>query len=418
MKEACKFLEGRQDEILNDLENKMLEYSDNMEYEKAAALRDKLKSLQNITAKQMVLSTKMEDRDICALIRDKINSIVIVLFVRGGKLMGKNVNLLESTYDLPDEEVLETFITQFYGNGREVPAEVLISHPLQNQEVLEQWLQSVRGKSVSLHHPIRGEKKNQVELAMKNAGEEFTKYRIGFLSGRETMERALEKLKELLVLDIQPRRLEAYDISNTGSSGMVAAMVVFLDGLKASDHYRKFTIKNVDIQNDYACMQEVLFRRLKRLSDGSPDESFGERPDLILVDGGIGHVHAAQEVLRELALDIPLIGMAKDDRHQTSALVNDAIMVDLKTEPSLMPLIVAVQEEVHRFAIRFHRDTRQKEQRKSLLDEIPGIGPQKKKALLKEFGSVKKIREAAVEDLCKVKGINLKLAQEIKDALN
>lgn len=417
VREACKFLEGRQEEILVELEKKMMEYADNMEYEKAAALRDKLKSIQSITAKQLVLSTRMEDRDLCALVRDKINSVVVVLFVRGGKLMGKNVNILENTYDLEDGEVFETFLTQFYGNGREVPPEVFMTHEPANRELLEQWLRKLRGKYISLRRPVRGDAKSQTDLALKNAEEEFEKYRINFLAGRDNIEKALETLRELSGMEYSPRRIEAYDISNTGSREMVGGMVVFTDGVKEPSQYRKFKIKNISEQNDYACMQEVLFRRLRHLCQGSGDESFGEKPDLILVDGGIGHVHAAEEVLAELELDLPVIGMAKDEKHRTGQLINDAISIDLKKNSALMPLIAAIQEEVHRFAIRFHRDTRRKEQKKSRLDEIKGVGPKKKKALLTKFGSVKKIREASIEELCMVKGVNPQLAQEIKDSL-
>lgn len=418
VREACRFLEGKQEEILTELEKKMQEHAQNMEFEKAAAVRDKLRSIANVTAKQLVLSTKMEDRDLCAFIRDKINSMIVVLFVRGGKLMGKNINLLENTYDLDDREILETFITQFYGNGREIPPEILLTHAPANEDILEQWLREVRGKSVRLFQPVRGDKKSQIDLAMKNAEEEFGKYRIAYLGARENMQKALERLQEVLTLPQPPNRIEAYDISNTGSDGIVAGMVVFLEGVAAKNHYRKFTIKNTDGQNDYAAMQEVLFRRLKRFSDASADESFGEKPELILVDGGIGHVHAALEVLKELNLQLPVVGMAKDDRHQTAMLVNDRITLELKLEPSLMPLIAAVQEEVHRFAIGFHRSKRLKEQRKSALDDIEGIGPKKKKALLKHFGSVKKIREATVDQLCGVEGVHAALAQKIKDSLN
>lgn len=417
VREACKFLEGRQEEILAEFEKKMMEYAENMEYEKAASLRDKLKSIRTLAAKQLVLSTRMEDRDLCAIARDKINSVIVVLFVRGGKLMGKNVNILESTYDLEDGEVFEAFLTQFYGNGREVPPEVFLTHEPANRELLEQWLRHLAGKSVVLRRPMRGDAKSQTDLAMKNAQEEFEKYRINFLAGRDNMEKGLEKLRDLLNLEDSPRRIEAYDISNAGNRGMVGGMVVFSDGVKEPSHYRKFIIKNVSEQNDYACMQEVLFRRLRRLCEGSGNDSFVEKPDLIMVDGGIGHVHAAKEVLQELGLDLPVVGMAKDEKHHTDKLVNDEINMDLKAEPDLIPLIAAIQEEVHRFAIRFHRETQRKEQKKSRLDEIPGIGPQKKKALLAKFGSVKKIREASIEELCMVKGINTRLAQEIKEFL-
>lgn len=417
VKEACKFLEGKHEDIVESLKEKMLKASDEMEFEKAAAFRDKIRSLQSVTAKQLVLSTKMEDRDLCALIRDEINSIVVVLFVRGGKLMGKYTSMLEYTYDLSDEEVMETFMTQFYGNGREVPPEILLTHEPSNGEVLEQWLGNIRGKSVRLHVPLMGDKKHQIDLAAKNAKEEFEKYKISYISGNNKVKSALEKLAQYIETDVPPHRIEAYDISNTGGSGIVAGMVVFVDGKAESGQYRKFNIKSVDNQNDYASMQEVLYRRLKRLKEGSSDSSFSEKPDLILVDGGIGHYRAAKTVIDELNLDIPVLGMAKDERHKTNSLVRDGLDVNLKAEPALMSLIAFIQEEVHRFAITFHRKTRQKAQRKSLLDNIPGIGPQKKKALLKEFGSVKRIREADEKDLCRVKGINEKLAREIKRVL-
>lgn len=417
IKEACRFLEGKQEEIVELLKAKMQEASDEMEFEKAAVIRDRIKSLQNVTEKQLVLSTKMEDRDLCALIRDDINSIIVVLFVRSGKLMGKSTNLLENTYDLSDGDVMETFLTQFYGNGREVPTEILLTHEPSNREILEQWLRDIRGKSVNLHIPVIGDKKHQINLAVKNAVEEFEKYKISFFAGNENMKAALNKLSEYLKSDTPPHRIEAYDISNTGSSGIVAGMVVFVDGKTASNNYRKFNIKSVDIQNDYASMQEALFRRLKRLKESSTDISFGERPDLILVDGGIGHYNAAKEVINELELDIPVLGMSKDDRHRTGTLVSDSLEVDLKTEPALMTLIAMIQEEVHRYAITFHRKTRQKTQSKSLLDNIPGVGPKKKKTLLKEFGSVKRIREADEKDLCRIKGVNEKLAKEIKRVL-
>ncbi|NLK68173.1 MAG: excinuclease ABC subunit UvrC [Clostridiaceae bacterium] len=418
VKDACRFLEGKQDEVLNRLQEKMQEYSSNMEFEKAASVRDKLISVKNISEKQIVLSTKMEDRDLCALIADEINSLVIVLFVRGGKLMGKNVNIMEKTYDMPEEEVMETFLTQFYGNGREIPPEILLTHKPADVEILEQWMKSLRSKSVRLHKPVRGEKKSQLDLAIKNAEEEFLKYKLNVVYKRENIENALDKLQKVLGLSQSPQRIEAYDISNTGSQGMVSGMVVFEEGQKKPSHYRKFSIKNVDEQNDYACMQEVLYRRLRRLSSDTEDESFKEIPDLILVDGGIGHVHAVEEVLKEVDLNLPIMGMVKNDKHQTERLVNDEHNIELKKEMELLSLIAAIQEEVHRYSISFHRQKRRKSQRKSVLDEIEGIGPKKKKALLKEFGSVKRIREATEEELCMVKGISAKLAKEIKQVLN
>jgi len=418
IKEVFRFLEGKHDEIINNLEEKMKKHADNMEYEKAAEIRDRLVSIRNITAKQLVLSTKMEYRDLCALVRDEINSMVVVLFVRAGKLVGKNTGLLENTYDMSDAEIMEAFISQFYGNGREIPQEILVSHATSRNEVLEEWLRGLRGKSVKLIRPERGEKKAQIDLALKNAQEEFERYKTVVYTNRKNREKSLAKLAEHLKLEGIPERIEAYDISNTGGQGMVGGMVVFRDGLPAQDNYRKFAIKSVGSQNDYACMQEVIFRRLKRLTESSADKSFIEKPDLILVDGGIGHVHAAEEILKEFGLDIPVIGMAKDNRHQTKMLVNDNVNIELDSDPELFSFISKIQNEVHRFAVRYHRQMRQKNQKKSVLDEIPGIGPAKKKLLLKEFGSLKRIRTATVEQLCQVKGITRKLADEIKHFLN
>jgi excinuclease ABC subunit C len=411
-------LEGRHDEITNSLEEKMKKYADSMEFEKAAAVRDKLASIRNITAKQLVLSTKMEDRDLCALVRDEVDSIVVVLFVRAGKLVGKNSGLLESTYDMSDAEVMETFISQFYGNGRVIPQEILISHEVSGIEILQAWLRDLRGRSVKIIRPLRGEKKAFIDMALKNAREEFERHRMVNYTARESREKALKKLVEHVGLGEIPERIEAYDISNTGGQEMVGGMVVFKDGLPAPDNYRKFSIKNVYTQNDYACMQEILYRRFKRLLDSSSDKSFSEKPDLLLVDGGIGHVHAAQEILDEFDLDIPVLGMAKDNRHKTNMLINDSVNIALNSDPDLLKFISKIQNEVHRFAIEYHRQMRQKSRKKSILDDIPGIGPKKKKLLLKEFGSVKRIRTATVEQLCQVKGINRKLADEIKRFLN
>ncbi|NLM27779.1 MAG: excinuclease ABC subunit UvrC [Clostridiaceae bacterium] len=416
--EVCRFLEGRHDEITNSLEEKMKKYADSMEFEKAAAVRDKLASIRNITAKQLVLSTKMEDRDLCALVRDEVDSIVVVLFVRAGKLVGKNSGLLESTYDMSDAEVMETFISQFYGNGRVIPQEILISHEVSGIEILQAWLRDLRGRSVKIIRPLRGEKKAFIDMALKNAREEFERHRMVNYTARESREKALKKLVEHVGLGEIPERIEAYDISNTGGQEMVGGMVVFKDGLPAPDNYRKFSIKNVYTQNDYACMQEILYRRFKRLLDSSSDKSFSEKPDLLLVDGGIGHVHAAQEILDEFDLDIPVLGMAKDNRHKTNMLINDSVNIALNSDPDLLKFISKIQNEVHRFAIEYHRQMRQKSRKKSILDDIPGIGPKKKKLLLKEFGSVKRIRTATVEQLCQVKGINRKLADEIKRFLN
>ncbi|AGC69378.1 UvrABC system protein C [Thermoclostridium stercorarium subsp. stercorarium DSM 8532] len=418
VKETYRFLEGRQDEVLNEMRKRMEAYAENLEFEKAASIRDKIKSITKITEKQLVLSTKFEDRDLCALVRDEINSLVIVLFVRNGKLMGKNVNFMEKTYNMSDEEVMEVFLTQFYGNGREIPPEILLTHYPASGELIEQWLKSVRGKSVNLSVPVRGDRKKQIDLAVKNAEEEFQKYRINYVSKQEDIETALDKLKEILELPDIPHRIEAYDISNTGNKGMVAGMVVFEDGIKKTSHYRKYEIKSINEQNDYACMQEVLYRRLKRLKEGDEDASFSERPDLILIDGGIGHVHAAEEVFAELGMSIPVAGMAKNDKHRTQRLVNDKIDIELKEEPELHFLIAAIQEEVHRYSLSFHKLKRKKLQKESILDEIEGIGPKRKKALLKKFGSVKRIREATVEELCSVKGISRKLAEEIKESLS
>lgn len=416
-REACRFLEGRQDEILNELQKKMQEYAENLEFEKAASMRDRIMSITRITEKQVVLSTKFEDRDLCALVRDEINSLVIVLFVRGGKLVGKNVNYMEKTYNMADEEIMETFLIQFYGNGREIPPEILLTHNPANSEIIEQWLKTVRGRAVKVHVPVRGDRKKQMELAIKNAEEEFLKFRLNYSNRQENIEKALEKLRHFLDLPDAPRRIEAYDISNTGKQGMVAGMVVFEDGEKKPSHYRKFEIKNVDIQNDYACMQEVLYRRLKRLKDGSEDASFSEVPELLLIDGGIGHVHAVAEVLSELGMSFPVAGMVKNEKHQTQKLVNDTASIELKEEPELFSFIASIQEEVHRFSLSFHRLKRKKIQRASVLDDIEGIGPKKKKALLKEFGSVQRIREATEDELCRVKGISRKLAKQIKEAL-
>ncbi len=421
MKDICLFLGGRQEEIIRKLENEMNAYAKNMEFEKAARLRDKINSLKKISEKQKVLSTNMQDQDVIAVAGDDTDSCVQVFFIRGGKLLGREFFL----FDQLDEncgELLISFIKQFYGNGQFVPKEIILQgkflgeEDLSELEIIKFWLSKERGSKVVVRVPKRGEKLRMVEMVEENARIDLEQYKNELSRSRE----GLEKLKELSGISNKLSRIEAYDISNTGSSEIVASMVVFERGKPANREYRRFKIKTVLSPDDYKSMQEVITRRFKRAVKereevDSEKKKFSKLPDLILVDGGLGHVNAANQILDELALSIPVMGMVKDDKHRTRGLVNAKQEFDLHENMPVLRLITAIQDEAHRFAIEYNRKLRGVRLKKSVLDEIEDIGPKRKKELIKHFGSVSNVRSAGVDDLMAVEGISEKIAQKIYD---
>lgn len=414
---ACAFLEGRQDEVIKKLEDDMNRYAGELKFERAAVIRDRLKSVNELLKRQVVYSTRAEERDVIGLFFDDWHCAASVLSIRSGRLVGKRSFVLEGMGASAQEAVMASFVLQYYDANPEIPKEIAVQYEPESVEVLAEILSKKRGGKVSILVPQRGVKAELVDMAEQNAREELELFKNAVLARNAQSREILMRLKSVLGLDKAPSVIEAYDISNTGDTEIVASMVVFRDGRAEHSLYRRFKMKVITAQNDYGSMQETLLRRFNRYLDGSEDDAFGTLPDLLLVDGGAAHVSAAREVLDDLGIEVPVWGMAKDDRHRSHRLVNGQTGIDLSRDHEILRFIASVQNEAHRYALQYNRHLRGKRHQQSALDQIPGIGETKKKALLKTFGSVKKIREASLEDISAVKGIGPKLAALIKEKL-
>jgi len=415
IRDICAFLDGRQEAIIEKLEREMKEASDNLEFERAASLRDKLASLKHITEEQKVLSVAGSDRDVIAFASSKTDTCVQVFFIRGGKLLGREFHIVEGTGEGEEHELASSFIKQFYSTAAMIPPEIIIETDFEDREVVEDWLSGKRGGRVHIKVPQRGEKLHMIEMVSKNAQLELNRF-YGKLSSEGFTQTGLSELSGLLGLHEPPKRLEAYDISNTGTSEVVASMVVFENGKPAKKDYRRFRIRSVDLQNDYASMQEVIFRRFKHAQKEErtvPGTGFEKLPQLIMIDGGLGHLNAVSQVLDDLGIDIPVCGMVKDEKHRTRGLVLKDREIDLGRNINVLRFVTAVQDEAHRFALEYNKKLRAKRYTKSVLDEVDGVGPKRKKALLKHFGSVSRISEATLDELMTVEGINRPTAERI-----
>ena len=414
MIDICSFLGGKQEDILKRLEHDMKEASDKLEFERAAKIRDKINSLRHIAQKQKIISTAMEDQDIVAFARDEADSCIQVFFIRGGKLIGREHFILEGTSDETDNELMSAFIKQFYSSAAYVPKQIVLQEDIDEASIIERWLSSKSSSKAYIKVPRRGEKLRLVEMVKKNALIELARFRDRINKESILAKEGLERLSKILSLDKPLERIEAYDISNTGSSEIVGSMVVFEKGLPKKNGYRRFKIKSTNIQNDYQSMQEVIYRRFKRAQKemgvraGGEEGStgFGSLPDLILVDGGLGHVNAVSGTLKEFDFDIPVYGMVKNENHRTRGLVSVKKEFELSKDIMLLRFITSIQDEAHRFALEYNKKLRAKRYRGSVLDDIEGVGPKRKKLLIKHFGSVKAIRNARIDELAEVKGIS------------
>lgn len=414
--EVLRFLNGNFDSILKELEQKMMRASENMEFEKAIEYRELLGSVKKISQKQKITDTDGNDRDIMAMAADQSDAVVQVFFIRGGRLIGRDhfyLKIMEG--ELPGE-ILSSFIKQFYAGTPYIPSELMLPQEIEDTEVLEEWLSQKRGHKVQIKVPKKGTKEKLVELAARNA-------QLVLQTDRERLKReegrtigAVKEIAKLLGLE-NIVRMEAYDISNISGFASVGSMVVYEKGRPKKNDYRKFKIKSVQGPDDYASMEEVLTRRfrhgLEERKEGGEGGSFTAFPDLILMDGGKGQVNIALQVLNNLHLTIPVCGMVKDDNHRTRGLYfnNKEIPIDRNSEG--FKLITRIQDEAHRFAIEFHRKLRSKEQVHSVLDDIPGVGPARRKDLMKHFASLDEIRAATVEDLKRLPSMNEKSAEEV-----
>ncbi|NLL04754.1 MAG: excinuclease ABC subunit UvrC [Clostridiaceae bacterium] len=422
MDDICGFLGGKQEEIVKRLESDMAKASEDMEFEKAAALRDKITSLRHIAQKQKVVSNAMSDQDVVAFSKDPTDSCIQVFFIRGGKLIGREHFIFEGVGDVSDSELMTSFIKQFYTSAAYIPGEIVLQEDIDEMDIIESWLSSKREAKVYIKVPRRGEKLKLVEMVSQNALIALNQFKEKIKYQDKLAKEGMAKLKEVLEFEDLPNRIEAYDISNTGSTEIVASMVVFEGGYCEKKEYRRFKIKSLHSQNDYGSMQEVIFRRFNRARKEKEETlaqaKFSKFPDLILVDGGLGHVNCVLSVLEEMNITIPVAGMVKDEQHRTRGLVTKTKEYDLTKDLNLLRFITSIQDEAHRFAIEYNRKLVQKRYKGSELDKIEGIGPKKKKALIKHFGSIKHIKQAQVSDLTAVEGISPRLANKIIEYFN
>lgn len=415
VKQAMEFLNGNFEPVLKDLEEKMFEASENMEFEQAIEYRELIGSVKQIAQKQKISNSDGEDKDIIAMASDGEDAVVQVFFVREGRLIGRDHFYLRIVPNEKTSEVLSSFIKQFYAGTPFVPKELMLQTEIEDAEVISEWLSSRKGQKVYLKVPKIGQKEKLVELAAKNAG-------LVLSQDREKIKReegrTIGAAKEIAGwLDLPHiHRMEAFDISNISGFENVGSMVVYEKGKPKRSDYRKFKIKGVQGPDDYACMEEVLKRRFThglQAQDQEETGGFAKFPDLIMMDGGKGQVNIAQKVLGELGLEIPVCGMVKDDRHRTRGLYfeNREIPIDRNSEG--FRLITRIQDEAHRFAIEYHRSLRTKDQVHSILDDIEGIGPARRKALMKAFQSLEEIRSAEVETLSRVPSMNRAAAEKV-----
>ena len=442
--ETILFLEGRSDEVRRHVIAEMERASEAMDYERAARLRDQAEAIRRVTERQQMATTTPLDADVFGLARQDDEACVQVFFVRGTVVADTDSFMLEGTKDSSDAEVLGAFLAQFYESATYVPRMLLLSVEPTDREQLEAMLREQRGRSVEVAVPARGERRALVTSAEDNARESMRMHHVRWVADRDKTESALSMLQEELDLPTRPNRIECYDISTIQGTNTVASMVVFRDGHPATSQYRRFRIKTVEGQNDFASMHEVLTRRFKRVAErrraergiaatvALADESapgtvtepeepedlspWDEVPDLVIIDGGKGQLGAVLDVMRDLDLrDVPVCGLAKREEEIFVADVSESIVLPRQSEA--LYLVQRIRDEAHRFAITYHRNLRGKAATRSVLDSIPGVGPKRKQALIRKFGSVKAIREADVSEIASTVGFTQRLAETIKRSL-
>jgi excinuclease ABC subunit C len=449
---VCRFLEGKTEQIVRDLNQRMTQAAEDLEFERAAYFRDKVRDIETISERQKVLRTVATDQDVIALAREDGSAVVQVFFVRGGKLIGAEPFTLQNTEDEDDQRILSSFITQFYDSAAQIPPHLLLADHVEEPMIIEQWLsQKSGGNRIEIQVPRRGEKKHLVDMAAQNARQKLEELRLQWLNSEQRAVAALSELRDLLQLPELPVRIECYDVSNTQGTNSVGALVVFEHGEPKKSRYRKFRIKSVQGANDVASIQEVLRRRFKRALEAfgetanpnlqpsdeeiaatttpnnaakpaptETDETWAELPDLILIDGGIGQLNGALAVLSELRFDhIPTVGVVKGvNRDRFDLLLPGASeLLVLKRDSHALRLVQTIDEETDRYAKQYHRSLRSKSAIASTLEEIPGIGPRRRAALLKRFGSLDGVRAASIDELAAVPGMTRKSAEELKSVL-
>ena len=425
------FLEGKTNKVVGSIKKRMLDAAESLEFERAAALRDQILAIEKVNEGQKVLHLTSENLDVIAASPGVREAWVEVFFIRQGKLIGRDNFLMTGTQDDEPPKILTAFVKQFYDATPYVPPKILVQHPIEEADAVQTWLREKRNGNVRVYSPQRGEKRRLVAMVAENAEQGFEQLRLKQMSDSAATDAAMSELQEALSLPYPPRRIECYDISNIQGSNAVGSMVVFEDGKPRKAHYRRFQIKSVKGVDDYSMMREMLTRRFKRLSQtkraASPDAakpdakpnnaknaSWGIQPDLVLIDGGKGHLGAALQVFLELGInDIPLASLAKENEELFTPQMSEGVMLPRNSQG--LYLVQRARDEAHRFAVTFHRERRSKKSVSSALDLVPGIGPKRRRMLIRRFGSVRGISGASVEEVASVPGMTLTLARKVKE---
>jgi excinuclease ABC subunit C len=427
IQQLIDFLNGKSDYIIKDIEHKMVAAAENLQFEKAADHRDQLKAITQIVTKQKVVATANTDQDVIAFAREQGDACVQIFFIRHGKLIGREYFLLDGTEDETDESILQEFLTQFYDEAAHIPKEVLLPSEVSEAMVIEAWLKQKRSTKVTLQVPRRGQKKELVEMASRNATDTLNTLRQQWTADRSKHVTAMAELQEALALPNPPSRIECYDISHTQGAQTVGSMVVFVQGAPRKSDYRRFNVHTVG-NDDYGAMKEVLSRRFQRYKDAlagelhdasqigkmKKDTAWSLLPDLLIVDGGKGQLSMAMDVLAEFGLEneVPVTGLAKQEEELFLPHQSKSILLSRRSEA--LYLVQRVRDEAHRFANEGHRKRRAKVGVASILDTIPGVGPKRRKALLGYFGSLDDLRQATVEEIASVPGIPYEVADAVK----
>ncbi len=418
IKQVILFLEGKQEIVVQELQSKMEKAAEVLDFEKAVLLRDQIQAIDRVIEGQRIATTVSGEQDVIAFASDKDQAYVQVFFIRSGKLIGRESFVLQGTHSEVPEQIMTDFIKQFYASAPHIPPLLLLQYHVEDRTIIESWLQSKRGAKVHIQVPSRGNKKQLVGIVARNAQQGLEQLKVKQLAAPKALATALAEIKTNLHLPRLPSRMEGYDISNIQGTVAVGSMVVFEEGKPKPSHYRRFRIKTVSGANDYAMLQEVIKRRFKRSvkSDVSTPNTWAILPDLVLIDGGKGQLNSVLAAMREVEIgSVPTVSLAKE---------NEAIFVSQKREPIILPrsspglqLLQRLRDEAHRFALGYHQKIRKRQTFTSALDSIPGIGPKRKRALLKQFGSVQAIREASIEELITTRGMSKNLAQKVKEHL-
>ncbi len=447
IKQVILFLEGKHDEVVKTLQEKMQAAAENLNFEEAARIRDRIQAVERVLEKQRIISTEgQDDQDVIAFASDEDETCMMTFFFRNGKLIGREFFILQGTRDSSPGEVMASFLQQFYESSPHIPPELVVEAEPDDRAVIQSWLREKRNGAISITAPKRGDKLRLIEMVKQNAGEVLEQQRIKWLTDSQKTQLALEELQEALNLAAPPQRIECYDISNTQGTNSVGAMVVFEAGRPKPSEYRRFKIKTVEGPNDFASHQEVLRRRFRNAAkqaaadvetaseiithtdtsiepadyaavDETPVATQLQHewalPELIIIDGGKGQLSAAMEVLQELHIDIPTVGLAKENEEIFTPGSPDPIMLPRSSQGLYM--VQRIRDEAHRFGITYHRKLRSERTFKSVLDEIPGIGPKRKQALMKHFGSVRAMSAASIEDLAALDGMTRDAAEKVKE---